>query len=363
MTDALPPVEGAEPKGPEDTPAPAASPSASPAPPARTTGWTRLLLGLAAFVLLPLIPQLRAVLPVEQTAVLFVPALAACALVGWWAGGRPALAIVWILAAVLITIADGSRAGVGAFHNLVQGRPFFSRALMAVVGTFGLAAGMSLLGPVTPARAASTFREEFTRRNSETMAATNGWIASHPTEWKALTDKIAAFRTAPEEIQRLLTRLSDIGMATFPALLALESLATLALAWATYHRLARTRLGVPLAPLRDFRFNDQLVWGLIVGIVILLLPTLATWRGVGRNLVVFFGALYAVRGLGVLAWFLAPGALTLSLAVGGVMLWLPFLQAAALLGFLALGITALGLGLGDTWADWRRRAQATTSRP
>src|SRR3712207_8406043 len=31
-------------------------------------------------------------------------------------------------------------------------------------------------------------------------------------------------------------------------------------------RVSRARIGPPLAPLREFRFNDQLVWGLVAGI-------------------------------------------------------------------------------------------------
>src|SRR6185503_17639405 len=113
--------------------------------------------------------------------------------------------------------------------------------------------------------------------------------------------------------------------------LALESILALAIAWSMYHRLSRARLGPPLGPLRDFRFNDQLVWGLIVGLTIVFLPTLTSVRAVGNNLLVFFGALYAVRGLGVLSWFMAPGALAATLAIGFVMLFLPFLSAVALL--------------------------------
>jgi hypothetical protein len=151
------------------------------------------------------------------------------------------------------------------------------------------------------------------------------------------------------------------GAATvFPALLGLESLLVLALAWALFHRLSRVRIGAPLAPLREFRFNDQFVWGLIVGLVIFLLPSLAGMRGLGSNLVLFFGALYAIRGFGVLSWFLAPGALVAALVVGFAMLWWPVLSPVAVLGFMLLALAAFGLGLGDTWADWRSRARPTT---
>ena len=57
-------------------------------------GWGKLLLALAAFLFLPLMPPFRALLPVEETLVLLLPALAACCVVGWWAGGRFALAVI-----------------------------------------------------------------------------------------------------------------------------------------------------------------------------------------------------------------------------------------------------------------------------
>jgi hypothetical protein len=48
------------------------------------------------------------------------------------------------------------------------------------------------------------------------------------------------------------------------------------------------------------------------------------------------------------------------LMVGFAMLWLPVLPPVAVLGFMLLALVAFGLGLGDTWADWRRRARPTT---
>ena len=46
--------------------------------------------------------------------------------------------------------------------------------------------------------------------------------------------------------------------------------------------------------------------------------------------------------------------------VGFAMLLWPVLNAVAALGFLLLGIAAFGLGLGDTWADWRSRPRTTS---
>ena len=183
-----------------------------------------------------------------------------------------------------------------------------------------------------------------------------GYVRDHPEAVRAMPE----IQTRLTELDQVLTSMSRTGAGLFPAMLLLESLVALALAWTTYHRLSRTRLGAPLGQLKDFRFNDQLVWGLIVGLAIVFVPTLGFLGGAGRNLLLFFGALYAVRGLGVLSWFTAPGALAITLLVGFAMLFWPVLSTVAVLGFMLLALTAFGLGLGDTWADWRRRARPTT---
>ena len=316
-------------------------------------------------------------LPIDETALLFVPAMAACALVGWWAGGRATSAIIWIILAFYVA---GPRLPAGnVFANLARGwtlllagtfgvmclvgsrRPFFTKALLSVIGALGIAIVIGLVGPVTLTATTSSVAGEFAQRNEEFLKFLNGMIADAGPQWTDLASRFPTLATLPTDAAEHLAVLSNAGQVVFPALLVLESLAALALAWAAYHRLSRRRLGSPLAPLREFRFNDQLVWGLIVGLVIMLLPNLGALRGFGLNLIVFFGALYAMRGLGVLAWFLKPGALPVALLVGFVMLFAPFLNVLAVLGFLTLGITALGLGVGDTWADWRRRARSTLS--
>lgn len=340
-------------------------------------GWRKLVLALLAFIIVPTVPQFRAFLPVEQTVYLLVPALAACFLVGWWAGGRALLAIAWVaLAGWMVWQRTGTP---DPFYNLERGwslllagsfgliclfgehRPLFARALGALSIAAFLALLMSAMGPVPISSAKQTIAGEFVHRNDETMSRINGFIADHPKEWSELSARIPQLATLPAQTEEQLKTLSRAGITVFPSLLALESLVALALAWAIYHRLSRARIGAPLRPLREFRFNDQLVWGLIVGLTIVFLPTLQGFRGIGRNLLVFFYALYAIRGLGVLAWFLAPGALAATLTVGFAMLWLPVIQLAALFGFMLLLFAAFVLGLGDTWADWRRRAARPSS--
>src|SRR5258708_4368279 len=339
-------------------------------------GWKKLILALIALFFVPAF-ALRAMLPIDETMLLFVPAMAACSLVGWWAGGRASAALLWVGLAVAVAGPRDSSSDVcstlvhgwtllvaGAFGLtcLLGGRrPFFTKALLALVAAFAVALLMSLFGPVTLSRASQAVAAEFVRRNDEALAVLNTTISQNATQWREMTTKFPSLATFPADAAKNLSTLSAAGRLAFPALLSLESLAALALAWATYHRLSRRRLGAPLAPLREFRFSDQLVWGLIIGLVILLFPNLANLRGFGLNLVVFFGALYAVRGLAVLAWFMKPGALAVSFVVGFVMLLAPFLSVFAVLGFLMLGVTALGLGVGDTWADWRGRARSTLS--
>jgi hypothetical protein len=341
-------------------------------------GWKKLVLALVAFVIIPALPYFRAIVPIDETIYLLVPALAACFLVGWWAGGPPLLAAFWVtLATWLMWNRTGSP---DAFHNLERGwslllagafglaclfgvrRPLFARALAALSIAIFLALAMSAMGPVPFSQARESIATEFVRRNHETMAQANAVITQYSSEWNQWAAQHPTIAASLPRMEQELKGFSRLGLMLFPSLLAFESLIALALAWSIYHRLSRARIGAPLRPLREFRFNDQLVWGLIVGLTIAFLPTLESFRGVGRNLLVFFCALYAIRGLAVLAWFLTPGAgaLAAGLVVAVVLLVLPVIGfvAANLVRFCM--IIFFGLGLGDTWADWRRRTRSTS---
>ncbi len=345
------------------------SDAVSPAPSER--GWGKLLLALAAFLFLPHVPPFTALLPVEETLLLLLPALAACCLVGWWAGGRLLLAVVCVALTIRVLALD---AVPESFYNLVRGwsllvaggfglvclfgttRPFFSRALAALSLALVVSVAMGVNGPLTPERTGHAMATEFSRRNAVAMTMFRTAITEHP----EIMQRMPESGPMLTEFDQRLKETSETGIRLFPSLLLLESLVALALAWTTYHRIARSRLGVPLGPLKDFRFNDQLVWGLIAGLAIVFLPALDFIDGAGRNLLVFFGALYAIRGFGVLSWFLAPGVLAATLMIGFAMLWWPVLSVVAISGFVLLTLAAFGLGLGDTWADWRRRARPTT---
>lgn len=142
-------------------------------------------------------------------------------------------------------------------------------------------------------------------------------------------------------------RTAELQAEFYPALLALASLAALGVAWWAYRRVA-ARHARPLRPLREFRFNDDLVWLLIAGVLLLVLPLGAAGRWAGSNVVVFMLGLYALRGVGVLlALTGAQGAI--GVVVGGLALLFlyPLVMAASLV-----------LGLTDTWLDLRARRRA-----
>ena len=135
----------------------------------------------------------------------------------------------------------------------------------------------------------------------------------------------------------------------FPALLGLASLAALGLSWWLYKRMARsTEEGI--GPLKEFRFNDQLVWVLIMGVIALLVSSGAVAR-IGINAVVFIGALYALRGAAVVLMLTGGPSL-----FGWILFAVGFLFVAPL-----VIVGAVFIGLGDTWFDLRARRASPRS--
>lgn len=142
---------------------------------------------------------------------------------------------------------------------------------------------------------------------------------------------------------------ADLQAMLYPALLALASVAALAVAWWAYRRLAVRDLS-PLGRLRDFRFNDGLAWVLIAGGLLLLLPLNDPAARTGSNLLAFMVALYALRGVAVL------------LVIGGVPgpLGIAFGALAVLFLYPLVMATAVLVGLSDTWLDIRTRRRVSS---
>ena len=146
------------------------------------------------------------------------------------------------------------------------------------------------------------------------------------------------------DTEQMLTLAAELPARLFPGMLAIGTVAALGVAWWMYGRLAER--GEPLGRLTEFRFPDLLVWVLIAGLALLVLPV-AEWADrLGGNLVLFMSALYALRGLAVLV----------ALVVSMVGTQLPVLLVLAVAGVILYPIVAAGtllLGITDTWLDLR----------
>lgn len=195
------------------------------------------------------------------------------------------------------------------------------------------------------------------------LLTTGAWFAVRPMAWSVLDwrvgERIRQGVTAAMETMQLVrggepvpTPLAEAVYSTaesqallFPALISLSSVAALGVAWWMYVRVALGRKGA-LGPLKDFRFNDHLVWLFVGGLLALLLGAGELWTRAGSNAVLFMGALYALRGAAVVL-FVNGGISALGVVL--VTLGMLFLAPALLVG-------ALVIGLGDTWLDIRTRA-------
>jgi hypothetical protein len=244
---------------------------------------------------------------------------------------------------------QGERAGIwwtergwallvaGWFVALTLRRPesgFLSRALAALVGAAGVVVAM--VGVTGRAWAVLDFQmAERVRTHFDASMATLRQIM----EPGMLSPAIVTAMYAAAETQ----------IKIFPATLALATLAALAVAWWLYVRMAHGN-DQGLLPLREFRFNDQMVW-LFVGGIALMVVGGEELKRAGSNALVFMSALYAMRGAAVVSFFGAgQSPLSAVLLLMGLVLVPPVMMVGALV-----------IGLGDTWLDLRARARAMTA--
>ncbi len=146
-------------------------------------------------------------------------------------------------------------------------------------------------------------------------------------------------------------RWAEIQKQIYPALLALASLPALAIGWFLLGRL--TGRPQALAPIREFRFNDHLIWLFVAGLALFILSSGGGLERVGANAAIFMAALYVVRGGAVVGWLL-------SAADASVWSWLLLALATVLLYPVVLGATFV-FGIGDTWLDVRERYRSRGS--
>jgi hypothetical protein len=148
---------------------------------------------------------------------------------------------------------------------------------------------------------------------------------------------------------------------TWPGMLALQTLAGLALAWQLYRRVATPASGesAPPAPARfkDFYMGDGWVWGIVAWLGVLILPVSSVLHVAGTNVGLVASALYVLRGAAIVATFAeAFGISALALVIVSTV-------AAALavpLLFVLPGLCTLGIT--DTWYQYRRRLAEARER-
>ena len=261
----------------------------------------------------------------------------------------------WIAGGVLLgmsglVLATGPLGGIsrgwallvgGAFVLVTVVRPAWSvlpRALASLAGAGAAAAAwLGLSGQWL--RLDRLIREHLERVSEMTFAAVREGASDSP-----LLTELASAAGQVAELQALL----------FPALIGLQTLAALALgSWVVSSFSGHGLAGFVVRPWREFRFNDQLVWLLIGGLALVLLPLSSLAERAGYNAIVFMAALYALRGVGVVL-FVSVGASRLLMIMVGALATL-FLYPLVL-------VAAILIGLGDTWLDVRGRAMAA-SRP
>jgi len=144
---------------------------------------------------------------------------------------------------------------------------------------------------------------------------------------------------------------ADIQILIFPALTALASMSALLLSWWLFIFFSG-RSEEAFGPVKDFRFNDHLIWMLVVGLFLLFTRWSEPLQRLGSNAVVFIGALCAVRGAAVIVFI-----------TGGV----SFLgYAMTLLGLVIVPPVILGgavlIGIADIYLDFRKRLEQLAAR-
>ena len=258
------------------------------------------------------------------------------------------LVSTFVVALVILIVAGGQA-------SLADGLWYAERAWAILLGGWFLAFTLLVPGWRLTSRALAAAAGAAT--------VVGGILAVRSGSWSLLDGAVS--RTLEAEVQVTMDALSILGGAAavspemleaaqsvaelraliFPALVGIESVAALAVAWWARARLLGEH-EPGLGPLREFRFNDHLVWVLVLGMLLVVTQSGAALGRVGTNAVFFMGALYALRGAAV--YIFVSGGLSL---FGSVVLTLLLVFVPTLL----VG-TATLIGIGDTWLDLRARS-------
>ena len=139
---------------------------------------------------------------------------------------------------------------------------------------------------------------------------------------------------------------ADAQILIFPALTALASMSALLLSWWLFIFFSG-RSEEALGSVKNFRFNDHLIWMLVVGLFLLFTRWNEPLQRLGSNAVVFIGALCAVRGAAVIV-FITGGFSVLGYAMTlfGLVIVPPIVLGGAVL-----------IGIADIYLDFRKRSE------
>ena len=194
-------------------------------------------------------------------------------------------------------------------------------------------------------------------------AAMDGWMAGQIREAAAASRELnealkAVFGVGPagEGTSSAATGLAieawlvRFELAIYPARFGLATTAALSLGWYFARRGGAGRPEDRPPLVREFAFRDELIWVLIGGLALLVLPLGTAAFRIGENATVFMGTLYLARGAAILGWMAAA-------SVTSAWSWI-VIGIGAVLAFPIVASTALMLGIGDTWLHVRERLRA-----
>lgn len=144
---------------------------------------------------------------------------------------------------------------------------------------------------------------------------------------------------------------AEVQILIFPALTALASMSALLLSWWLFIFFSG-RSEEALGLVKNFRFNDHLIWMLVVGLFLLFTRWSEPLQRLGSNAVVFIGALCAVRGAAVIV-FITGGFSVLGYAMTlfGLVIVPPIVLGGAVL-----------IGIADIYLDFRKRSEQLAAR-
>jgi len=241
---------------------------------------------------------------------------------------RAELPGIWQVERGWALLVAGAFAAASSFRSEAG---FLDRALVAIAGSAVVAAGIFL---VTAAdwTAIEGMMEVRMQESLVIWTENLGERFTDPVMKKAFEDG--------------LYRAAELQVMLIPATLAAATLGGLGGSWWLWSALAG-RGGRALSSLADFRFREELIWILILGLAMALPVFDGRPAWVGLNIAVIMGVLYATRGAGVVIASLARSSIGAKVLLGLLVLLFP--PGAVITLFL--------VGVGDNWMDIRARIE------